>query len=122
MRAEKSVSLPGEIEIRMIGQVDHCVFVGRSPVLNLQIPLDQCIAHGGRQVPWKSRLAVLAQVSQFDAVGDRFGLPYDVVKTMRPAMQSVLSIVSGQRIFLAMQSKTAMCDSIGIAPDDCSEK
>ena len=58
-----NVALSGEIEVRMIGQVHHGVFVGRGGILDSQIALDQRVANCGRQVAWISSFAVLAEVS-----------------------------------------------------------
>ena len=118
----QDVTLRGKIEIGVIRQIDHGVFVRRGPILNPQIALHQGVPNHSRHVARITRLAIFALITQFHTILDRLCLPHHVVEAVRSTVKRVLSVIQRQGVLLAIQRKAAVRDAIRIAANDRPEE
>ena len=118
----QDVALSREIEVRMIREIDHGVFVGGGRIFNPQVALHQRVPNYCRQVPRISGLAAFTEIAEFYSICDRLCLPDHVVEAPRPAMKRVCAIVQGQGILYVIQGKAAVGNAIRIAANDGSEE
>src|ERR1700733_9782989 len=66
-------------------------------------------------------LSVFAQIGEFHSVRDRLRLPDHVVESVGSAMEGVRAIVQGKRIFIPLQGKAAVRNSIGVTANKRAE-
>src|SRR3984885_15601351 len=107
MSQNVSFALAGEIEIRMVGQVDDSIFVSRRLVIDAQLVIiSKRVSDSGRQIAGITFLAVFAEVRQGQhrsaeilrrLSSHNCRSPYHFVESALPAMQAVLAIVLRRR-------------------------
>src|SRR5581483_5837147 len=84
-----AISLAGKIEIRMIGEIYDCVFVGCRRVVDLQFLADQRVTDNRGELPRKSLIAVGTNQRQLDSVRNFFSLPNFLVESLDAAVKSI---------------------------------
>src|ERR1700734_3938726 len=118
----EDVALSGEIEVRVIGEIQDGVLIGGGGILDAQIAFNQRVANCSSQAAGVSGFAVFAEITQLHTVRNRLGLPDHVVEAVRAAVQRVLAVVQWQRIFSAVEGEAAVRDAVSIAADERAEK
>ena len=107
-----AVTLAGEIEVGVIGEIDDGFFVGGGGIIDVQsVGVRPRVGDGDFQVAGKTFLAVFAEVGKFERLatlcGNGFGGPQHFIETLDAAMESVLAIVFWERVGFAVQARIA---------------
>ena len=107
-------SLVVEVEIRMVGQVDH----GRGVALRREgkpegVVLVPLVAGDGLQRAGVTRFSVFGIVQEFNGIPVGPALPHLVLEAVRAAVQVVGTVVDRQFVRLAVQGETAVGDAVG---------
>ena len=114
-----SVALTREVEVSVIGQVEHGGFVGGRAVIDLEFVLvGQRVHDFDRQVAGKVFFSIFAQVGELErltcAAGNIFGSPHPLVET---TMQMIVTVILGQRVSDAVKGEGGVRDSVRITSD-----
>nr|GEU28271.1 hypothetical protein [Tanacetum cinerariifolium] len=122
----EDVAAAGQVEVRMIGQVDRRGPVGHRVEGDAQLVIGaQFVNHRGVQVAGVALLAVGAQVTENQAGrlggAEGFGGPQAAVKTIDAAVQVVGAVVLIQVVLLAVQRKAGIGDAVAVAADQGAE-
>ena len=115
-------ALAGEIEVRVIGEIDDGVFVGRRGVVEFQFAACERVADDRGQRAGIAGFAILADVGQLDAAGNFFALPNLIVEAVRAAVERVGRVVDRQVVGLAVERELAFGDAVGVASDERAEE
>jgi hypothetical protein len=124
----ENVAVPraGQVEVAVVGEVEHRGFVGGGRVVDVQfVVVVQAIGDLGVQVAGEAHFTVLGQIAQLhptELVLDRFGFPHPLVETLGAAMQRVGTIVERYLVAFAVEFKGAASQAIAEAPDGRAEK
>ena len=109
-----------QVEIAVVGQVQHRGLAGRGFVLQPQLVVFvQCVGRGDLELAGKAFLAIGADVAQHHLrvrpAGDGVDLPHPLVEAPKAPMQRVRPVIGGERIGLAVQGELALGNAVGIA-------
>lgn len=107
-----------EIEVGVVGQVDHGRLVGDGRVVEAQRFALEGVAHGGRQLAGIAHVAVGADESELDAAGDFLRLPNVVVEAPGAAVQRVSAVVARNLVLIAVNRELAGGDAVAVAAHD----
>src|SRR5439155_4352434 len=121
-----ALPVPGQVEIRMLGQVHHGGLVGGGEVLEADlVAVGQGIGHAHREVSRVSLLAVGARAGEDEAGGagplEGLRLPDPLVEAANAAVQAVGAAVGGERVGTAIEREASSADTVAVAADDSSE-
>ena len=112
----------GQVEIGVIGQVDHGRFVAGGLVGNAQlVVVIQAVGHAGKKIARITLVAVRAEKAEADGgrVGvDRLLLPNVLVKSARAAVQAVGRIVDRELVIFPGQLEFSEGDPVAVTADD----
>ena len=94
----ENVSLPFacQVEIAVIGQIQHRVFIGGGEVLDLQRMRFEGVADLRRQRAGKPLIAILADQGELDPVGNLLPLPYQLVEATIPPCRVLAPSFAGR--------------------------
>ena len=108
----------------MVGQIDDCILIAYSPVINAKfIVICQGVGYLRVQAPRIILLSIRADVFQLQLVFSACcRVPDDLVKSPRSAVEVVRAIVGRQLIINSVQLKLPIGNAVSIAPDYCSKK
>ncbi|RMR10450.1 hypothetical protein ALP91_101155 [Pseudomonas savastanoi pv. glycinea] len=115
-----------QVEIAMVGQVQHCRLVSGGAVVNLQLVfLIQAVSDFSFQCARKAHLAIRRHVGQLHAgritgLGF-FCLPESFVKTLSAAVQGIGLVVERDLVGLAIQAELAACQAVAESADGRAE-
>ncbi len=122
----QDIALAGQVEVRVVGQVDRRGLVGDGVESDTQfVIVAQFVYRGGFQVARVALVAVRAQVAEDQAGrlrrGEGFGLPQAAMKAIGAAMQVVDAVVQVQLMGFAVQREAAVGDAVAVAANQRAE-
>src|SRR5262249_13148191 len=116
-----SVRIAGQVEVRMVREIDGCRRSGRRAVLDREIVL--FIEAVERMNPQLSRIAFLtggtdvSETNRIALAGWRYlGLPDPLVETAPATVQGVRTVIGCQLIRLAVERKARFGNPVRVAP------
>ena len=112
-----SITLSGQIEISVIGEIHDRLLVRSRRILDLQIFSCERITHHGGQRSRKSLIAIGTDVGQLNSVRDLFCFPDRFVESLCASMQRVITVILRNLIALPVQGKLPARDPVSIAPN-----
>ena len=122
MVIDRSASLPVQVEVRVIGEVEHRGLVGRCAIGNPKSVAVEYIGYRDLEVSRIAFLSIFGKVGQPEGGGVQLPcVPDDGVKTFLPAMERIGTVILIQRIFLSVELEFRMPDPVAIATDDGAE-
>src|ERR1700691_3199506 len=121
MPEDVAIALALQIEVRMIGQIQHSIFIGGRRILNAQGTATQGVSHSRRERARKTLLPILAHVGKFDSIRDLFRRPHHLVEAADATMKRVVAVILWNGIGMTVELEVAMRDAICVAADDASE-
>jgi len=115
-----------EVEVAVVGQVEHCRFVGAGLVVDAQfVAVGEAVGHLGGEVAGETHFAIRRQVSQGHA--DRIlvlgflRLPDLLVEALSAAVQGVGLVVLRHLVAFAVEFEGALGQAIAEAADGRAE-
>src|SRR5579863_3763652 len=115
------VPLAREIEIRMVGEVENCIFVCGRGILDAQGARIQGIANIGGERSGKTLISIFTHISEFNSIRDRPGLPDHFIEASSSAMEGVIAIIFGSEISVSVKLKASVRNPIRVAANDATE-
>ena len=113
---------PGQVEIRVVGQVENRRLVRLGDILNAQfVPVRQRVSHRHLEIAGEMLLPIQAQPGEAHRrriLAEHFRCPELLVESLQPAVQGIRPVVFRQLIGFPVQGEAPFGDSIAIAPDD----
>src|SRR5882762_8620563 len=127
MSQNVALTLAGEVEVRMVGEIDDRFLVGGGGIVDSKFVLiGQRVDHLGRKVSGKTLLAVFAPISQLQSLpvvaGDILGGPDSLVEALETAVQGVVGIVFGHVAGDTVERKLAVGDTVRVSADESAEE
>src|SRR5580700_6203390 len=115
----QNIALPltRQVEIRMIGQIEHGIFIRGCRILHSQGSATQGVAHGRGEVAWETLIPILAHVGEFDSIRNLFGRPYYLVEAADSTVKRIVAIILWSGIRVAIELEAAMSDAIRVTAD-----
>ena len=118
--------LAGEVEVGVVGEVDHRRLVGRRLVVDVQlVPVVEPVEDLDRQRSRVALLAVGGRVRQAHADGAARphlgGRPHAAVEAARAAVEAVRRVVDRELERLPVDRERALGDAVAVAADDRAE-
>ena len=109
-----SVPLSVEVEVCMVGQVDHRSFVGLGGKEQFEgIVLAPLITGDYLHVTGIASFAVLGEIHEFYGISVNAAFPNLVLEALRTAMEMVRPVVYRQSVFLSIQGELAEGNPVG---------
>jgi hypothetical protein len=121
-------ALAGQVEIGVVGQVDHGRGAGGGAVVDAQPPVREAVAHRGPQRPGEALVAVGADQGELDAAAagypDRLGRPQSGVESLVAAVQGVgaRGVAERNLVGAAVQGEAAVGYPVAEAADGGPEE
>src|SRR5690348_3289907 len=121
-----AVPFSGEIEIRMIGDIEDRVFIGGGGIIDAElVGFGERVNNAGGEIARIAFLAVLAEISEFEGFGggsgDVLGGPDAFVEALSAAVKAVLAVILRQSIRFPVEFKFCVGDAVGITSGDGAE-
>ena len=104
-----------QIEIGVVGQVQHRRRVGGRGVIDHQRVAVEPVVHHHIQRAGKSLVAVRTVQRQPQRLAVRLGLPHPVGEAARPAVQGVAAVVGRQSVLAPVEDEACAADAVGVA-------
>src|ERR1700676_52675 len=120
-RENIAIALSLQVEIGMIGEIEHRMFVGCCRILDSQSATAHGISHMSGKCSRKTLIATFAHMSEFETIRNFFRFPDDLVEADQSSVQSIIAVVLWNVISVAVELECAMRNAIRVAADDASE-
>lgn len=111
----------GQIEERMMCQVDHGWLVGYGTVVDVQVRSIEPESGFDPQVTWKSIFPILARQGEVDAAIDGPACPQAAAESTRSAVGNDAVRPGCELVAPAVEREAAIADAAGETPDDARE-
>ena len=120
-------ALAGEIEIRVVGEIDDGFLVAGRGISDPQcVRIRQGVDHTHFQISGEAFLAVLAEVGKFQRLAvfgrNNFSGPDGLVEALDAAVQTVFTVVLRERVGFAVERELGVPDAVSVAAHERAEK
>ena len=123
MVVDGGVSLAGEIEVGVVGEVDHRKSGRARLIADVEgIVLQEAIGHLHLQLAGEALLTICRGVAEYERGGvPLLGVPDPEVEARGSAVETIGTVIDPQAIGLVIKRKLPLRDPIAVATDDGAE-
>ena len=118
VREDGAGAVSRQVEVRVVGEVDNSVLVGRDGVVDAKGGAFESVFDVGGEGAGEALIHVRADVGELDAVGELFGVPDGSVEADGAAVEGVAIVILGNLIGLTVEDKFASGEAVAIATYD----
>ena len=123
MVMDGGVSLAGEIEVGVIGEVDHRRSRRARLIADVEgVVLQEAIGHLHLQLAGEALLTIEGDVAEYErGIVHLLGIPDTEVEARGPAVETIGTVIDPEAVGLVIKRKLPLRDPIAVATDDGAE-